>query len=234
MHRGVGHPAVAARGLSVSLGGRDVLRDVSFTIHPGELVALVGPNGAGKTTLLRALLGLVERRGEVVVHGHRRRPAAFVAQRSTIDLEFPVTAVQVVATGRRALRRSLAWPGRDDRRAARRALTRVGLDGLEDRPLHALSGGQQQRVLLARALAQEPDVLLLDEPTAGLDAATTRSLCDLLDGLAGEGAAIVAACHDLPLVRSRFARCLTLNAGLVGDGDPDDVLAPSGLERLLF
>jgi ABC-type Mn2+/Zn2+ transport system ATPase subunit len=234
MHDGVGHPAVAAHGLGVAYGERPALREVTFTVEPGELVALVGPNGAGKTTLLRSLMGLVPRTGTVVVHGRRPRAAAFVAQRSETDLDFPATVLQLVLTGRRALRGPLRRPGRADGQAARRALARVGIDGLEQRGLREVSGGQLQRALLARALVQEADVLLLDEPLTGLDPPTTESICDLLERLAHEGRTIIASTHDLPLVRTRFARCLAVNGRLVADGPPREVLSPEGLEALLL
>lgn len=234
MHRGVGHPAVAARRLHVAYAQRPALTNVSFAIARGESVALVGPNGAGKTTLLRALLGLVPRSGDVVLHGRRARPAAFVAQRTELDLDIPATVAQLVATGRRALRGRRSWPDRADRHAAARAMARVGLDGLEHRGLRELSGGQMQRALLARALVQDADILLLDEPLTGLDTTTTQSICDLLDALALAGRTIIASSHDLALVRARFARCLTVNVQLIGDGHPADVLAPAGLEQLLF
>jgi manganese/iron transport system ATP-binding protein len=208
-----------ARALGVRYGSSIALEEVSVRLHPGERVALVGPNGAGKSSLLRALLGLVPHTGQVLLGD-----VAFVPQRQDIDLDFPITVAQVVAMGRRRLGR--------DRRAVARALARVGLDGLERRSLSTLSGGQAQRVFIARALAQEAGVLLLDEPLTGVDAATTQSLLELFARLAGDGAALLVSTHDLELVRRAFARCIALNRRIVGDGDPGDVLGPAGLERL--
>lgn len=237
MHGLADQPALVVDALSVRYGGRPALRDVTFHVHPGELVALVGPNGAGKSTLLHSLMGQVAHEGDVVVHGRsarRRRATAvgFVPQRQAVDLDFPITVGQVVAAGCGRLR----WPGSEcravRRRRVARALARVGLDGLEKRPLNALSGGQAQRVFLARALAREVDVLLLDEPLTGVDTTTTHALVDLFAALADQGAALLLATHDLALVRDRFARCLTLNRSLLGDGAPRDVLAPDALPRI--
>lgn len=239
MH-GVGHPpepALRLRDVHVHYGETHAVRNANVVVQPGELVALVGPNGAGKTSLLRAILGLTPYTGDVVVHGRscgsgRRTSIAYVPQRSDVDLDFPMTLGQVVASGRRALRRSWQRPGRADRQAAARALSRVGLDGLEHRALTELSGGQVQRGFIARALAQEADVLLLDEPLTGVDALTTDALLELFARLAADGAALVVTTHDLPLVRGHFARCLALNGAIVADGAPAEVLAPTELERV--
>lgn len=232
MHDGVGdEAALALKAVTVRYGRTVAVEGATLAVDQGELVALVGPNGAGKSTLFRAALGLVRYEGEIVVHQTRRRGVAFVPQRLEVDLDFPITAGQVVATGRRAVSGRIARASGDDRRAVARCLTRVGLDCLERRPLGSLSGGQVQRVLIARALAQEPSVMLLDEPLAGVDAAVTGSLVDLFMRLSEDGAAIVVSTHDLALVRARFARCIAINRTIVGDGRPGDVLAPAGLER---
>lgn len=221
--------ALEVHGLGVRYGAVQALRDVDVAVARGELVALVGPNGAGKTSLLRAVLGLVPHTGRVAV---RARRAALVPQRHDVDLGFPITVDQVVLAGRRPFRRLWARPGTDDRRAARRALARVGLDGFERRALGELSGGQLQRAFLARALAQEAEVLLLDEPLAGVDTGTAGALVDLFERLARDGTALLASTHDLALARRRFERCVALHGRVVGDGHPDEVLSPAGLERL--
>jgi ABC-type Mn2+/Zn2+ transport system ATPase subunit len=211
--------------VGVRYGSTVALQGVSLALDPGELVALVGPNGAGKSSLLHAVLGLVPCIGEVVLGD-----VAFVPQRQDVDLDFPITVEQVVAAGRRPFRRRRHRAA--DRQAVTRALARVGLDGLERRSLASLSGGQAQRVFIARALAQEAGVLLLDEPLTGVDAATTQSLLELFARLAGDGAALLVSTHDLELVRRAFARCVALNRRIVGDGHPREVLGPAGLERL--
>jgi len=230
MHEGL-EPALFLDAVTVRYGRTVAVENASLAVAHGELVALVGPNGAGKSTLFRAALGLLPFEGRIVVHQIRRRGVAFVPQRLDVDLDFPITAGQVVATGRRALRSRGLPSWSRDRQAIARCLTRVGLGGMGRRPLGSLSGGQVQRVLIARALAQEPTVLLLDEPLAGVDVAVTESLVDLFARLADEGAAIVVSTHDLALVRARFSRCIAINRSIVGDGQPATVLAPAGLER---
>lgn len=219
MH-GIGdEPAVQTRSLSIRYGRRTALRDVTLTVQAGELVALVGPNGAGKTSLLHALAGALRFEGEAVVHGR----LALVPQRAELDPEFPITVGQVVAT---------AWRGRGrDRQAVHRALARVGLDGLERRPIAELSGGQLQRCLLARAIAAEPHVLLLDEPLSGVDAQTASAVLGVVDAMCAAGATALVSTHDLALVRERFPRCVCLSATIVGDGAPEEILDPAGVER---
>jgi len=238
-------PLLQAHGLQVDLGGRRVLDDVELALHAGEAVALVGLNGAGKTTLLRALAGLVGGRGEVVVHRQHchhdrlRRPrhagtVAYVAQRSTARWDLPVSVLDAVLSGRHRFRR----PGRRwssaDREAALAALDRMGVVDLARRSVGQLSGGQAQRVLLARGLAQEPEVLLLDEPLAGLDAPAVAALVATLLELCGSGLAVLCALHELDVARAAFPRTLALSGGrVVGDGTSGEVLSATGLERLL-
>jgi ABC-type Mn2+/Zn2+ transport system ATPase subunit len=228
VHGVADEPAIQARALSARYGAHVALRDVSFALEPGQLVALVGPNGAGKSTLLRCLLGVQRCEGAIVLHGR----AAFVPQRADVDLDFPLTVEQLVRSGRRILRRAWRHAGAADRQATARALARVGLDGLERRTLRELSGGQAQRALLARALVSDAHVLLLDEPLAGVDVSVCEALCELFAALAAGGTTLLLATHDLELVRRRFERCLALNRTLVADGAPADALAPHGLERL--
>jgi ABC-type Mn2+/Zn2+ transport system ATPase subunit len=231
VHDGIAESALSLRDVTVRYGETLAVDGLSFSVGQGELVALVGPNGAGKSTVFRAALGLVPYRGRIVLHETRRHAVAFVPQRIDVELDFPITVGQVVQTGRRALGRRQAYRSAAGAQAVERCLVRVGLEGLERRPLETLSGGQLQRTLVARALAQEPSVMLLDEPLAGVDPAISVSLIDLFERLAAEGVAIVVTTHDLALVRERFTRCIALNTRLVGDGSPAEVLAPEGLER---
>lgn len=238
MHGVDDEAAIVAEHVGVRYGQTVALRDASLAVAPGERVALVGPNGAGKSSLMHAMLGLVAHTGEVILHGRAagrraRTNVAFVPQRHAVDLAFPITVSQLVAAGRRPFARFARRAGARDRQAVARALSRVGLDGLERRPLDSLSGGQVQRAFVARALAQEADVLLLDEPLAGLDVATTDALLELLDALCDAGAAVLLSIHDLALVRARFTRCVALQGTVVGDGAPADVLSAAGLERML-
>ncbi len=243
MHGALDEPALALRDVAVRYGEVEALAPVSLEVEPGELVALVGPNGAGKTSLLRAVLGLVPHRGEVVIHGRscdrrgHRLAAAYVPQRLDLDLGFPITVEQVVACARRPFRPTWRRPPAvrrraavRDRQAVSRALSRVGADGLERRSIGALSGGQLQRVLLARALAQEADVLLLDEPLTGVDEPTSAALVDLLETLAADGVALLVSTHDLALVRARFGRCVALSGRVVADGPPPEVLRAAVVE----
>lgn len=226
--------------MTVHYGRRCALRDVSLALDRGEAVALVGLNGAGKSTLMRMLAGLQPGQGVVQVHPahchHRPRaaPVAYVAQRSTARWDLPMTVLDVVLAGRHLFRRCGRGFGPKDVAAAVTALDRLGVADLRRRPVGELSGGQAQRVLLARALAQEPDVLLLDEPLAGLDAAASEALIDTLDGMVTAGLAVLCALHELHVARAAFSRTVALARGrVVGDGPSADVLGAGGLERLL-
>jgi ABC-type Mn2+/Zn2+ transport system ATPase subunit len=229
-------PALVVRSLSVRYGATAVLGGVSFALGRGEVVALVGPNGAGKSTLYRALVGLVAHDGEVAMHGrtchHRssRVQAAYVPQSSDVDLSFPITVGEVVAAGRRRFLRARRFARPSDLAAVSDALDRVGLAGFGARAIGALSGGELQRVYLARALAQDADILLLDESFSGVDEPGTAALLGLLDELAADGASVLVATHDLALARRRFDRALALNGRLVADGHPRVVLDDPCLE----
>jgi ABC-type Mn2+/Zn2+ transport system ATPase subunit len=238
------HPAPAAfppahlevDGLSVryAFDAPLALADVGFAVPEGTRVAVVGPNGAGKSTLFKAMVGLLPvAAGRVLVHGvpfgHNQDCVAYVPQREAIDWRFPVSVLDVVLMGRFGHMGWLRWPGRADRAAARAALARLGLADLADRPIGDLSGGQQQRVFLARALAQEPHILLMDEPFAGVDATTQEVVLDLLDDLSAGHVTVLVATHDLHLARARFEWVLLLNHGLVAYGPPEAVFTPDHL-----
>jgi manganese transport system ATP-binding protein len=230
--------ALEVRGLTVRYGDVPAVVDVSFALEAGQVVALVGPNGAGKSTLYRALVGLVPHDGLVLLHGEacdrrsRGTRAAYIPQSNAVDLSFPVTVGEVVLAGRRRFLRARRFARPADRAAVTDALARVGLSGVERRPIGMLSGGELQRVYLARALAQEADVLLLDEALSGVDRPGTRDLLELFDRLAGDGATILVATHDLALARHRFTRCLALNRHLVADGPPMAALDGRRLEAV--
>lgn len=213
------------------------LSDASFSVHAGELVAVVGPNGAGKSTLFKALAGFVDHSGDVVVHGKQchhleRQSIAYIPQQTDIDLRFPITVAEVVMAGRRRFHGRRMRTTQQDVNQVLACLSQVDLEGMEDRSLATLSGGQVQRVMLARALAQEADVLLLDEALSGVDAVHTGELISLFENLASSGTSILVSTHDLSLVRQRFQRCLTINKRLVGDGNPTHELADNKLEAL--
>lgn len=213
------------------------LSDATFSVNAGELVAVVGPNGAGKSTLFKALAGFVDHDGDVVIHGQQchhleRQSIAYIPQQSDIDLRFPITVGEVVMAGRRRFHGRRMRTTRQDISNVLTCLSQVDLEGMEDRSLATLSGGQVQRVMLARALAQEADVLLLDEALSGVDAVHTDEMISLFENLAAAGTSILVSTHDLSLVKRRFSRCLTVNKRLVGDGAPAHELADSKLETL--
>lgn len=196
-------PAVAIRNLDFSFGRTEVLREVSLEIAPGDFACIVGPNGGGKTTLLRLMLGLLTPdRGEVRIFGRppgeARATMAYTPQHLLFDPDFPVTAMDVTLMGRLTGGMHLRY-NRKDRQAARHALEEVDLAELANRPFSSLSGGQRQRVLIARALASQPDVILLDEPTASLDPHTENELHRLLHDL-NERMTLVMVSHDVGFV----------------------------------
>ncbi|MDW8124218.1 MAG: metal ABC transporter ATP-binding protein [Geminicoccaceae bacterium] len=229
-------PALEVRGLFVAYDDRTVLEGVDFRAEAGSLVGIVGPNGAGKSTFLKAVLDLVPRlSGAIRVFGRpldkRAGLVAYVPQRASLEWDFPITAVEVVAMG---LYRRIGWfrPVRKHHlRTALARLERVGLADLADRPVGELSGGQRQRLLLARALAQDARLYLLDEPLAGIDAASERLVLDLFAELRAGGATVVVVHHDLDTVADRFEEVLLLNRRAIAFGPPSRVLTAANLAR---
>jgi manganese/zinc/iron transport system ATP- binding protein len=225
---------LSVRDLSVAYGDLPVLDDVSIDVPPGSMTAIVGPNGAGKSTLLKAALDLVPRRsGTVTFFGHSfaamRRRVSFVPQRAAVDWDFPATALDVVMMGLYADIGLFRFARRRDRERARAALDRVGLADLATRQIGRLSGGQQQRVFLARALVQDADLTLLDEPFAGVDASTEQAIIDVLKGLNDTGRTIVAVHHDLGSVEGTFDRVVLLAGRLVASGPTPEVFTRENL-----
>ena len=230
-----GQPAVEVRNLYVAYGHRPVLRGVRLAVPPGVLAAFVGPNGAGKSTLFKAILGLVKpASGSVRIFGQpvdrQRRRIAYVPQRELIDWDFPATVEDVVLMGRVPRLGWLRWPGPRDRERVREALAEVGMVAYARRPLAALSGGQQQRVFIARALAQEADLLLLDEPYAGVDAATQEVIRRLLARLRDRGKTILVVDHDLSGI-DHYDRVALINGRVIAFGPPAEVMTPDNLRQ---
>jgi len=222
-----GAPTVSANDLSVSFDGREALSELSFELSAGTFAGVLGPNGAGKTTLLRALLGTLEPRGSVRLEG----VTAYVPQVGAVDAAFPVDALGVVLMGRYP---RLGWrrrPGAEDRRRSREILEQVGLTEEARVSFGALSGGQRQRALVGRALAQEGDVLLLDEPLTGVDAPSAALLLEVFEAQRAAGRTVVMTTHDLAQAARVCSRLLLLNRSLVADGSADDVLRPQVLQR---
>ena len=227
-------PALVLDDVSVTYGQRAALDGVTGVVPPGSSVGLIGPNGAGKSTLLKAILGLVPlQRGRIEILGRSpqdaRRDVAYVPQSESLDPEFPISALGVVLMGRY---REVGWvrrPGRADRRLAAEALDRVGLtDRARDR-FGTLSGGQRQRVLLARAIAQQSSLLLLDEPFNGVDAATQDLLLEVLADLRGEGVAVVMSTHDLAVAHLACGEACVLNRHQIAFGPTEVALTPRHL-----
>jgi zinc transport system ATP-binding protein len=221
--------AVELRGVSFAYpGGQPVLRDVDLAVSPGEFVAIAGPNGGGKTTLLRITLGL-ERpsSGETKLFGEpassfsRRETLGYLAQRSQLNIEAPATVREVVAAGRLAAGGLIGPLRRRERAIVDESIERVGLTALASRPLRQLSGGQQQRAFIAKALAGEPSLLVLDEPTAGVDAPAQEALAGLLARLHQElGVTILYVSHEFGAVEHHVQRLVLVRGGIVFDGPP--------------
>ncbi|HEX7071307.1 MAG TPA: metal ABC transporter ATP-binding protein [Rhodothermales bacterium] len=230
--------AIEVRDLTVAYRDQPVLWDVDLTVPAGVLMAVVGPNGAGKTTLIKALLDLLKpAAGEVRFFGEpyrrQRRRVAYVPQRGSVDWDFPTNALDVVAMG---LYGRIGWirrVGRSHRTLARQALTRVGMEAFADRQISQLSGGQQQRVFLARALVQDADVYLMDEPFQGVDATTERAIVQILRDLRNRGRTVVVVHHDLQTVPEYFDHALLLNVRKIASGPVDEVFTDENL-RLTY
>ena len=217
------------RDLSLGYDGRAVLEGLSLTIERGEFLALLGPNGAGKTTLLRGMLGLIPALAGQIEYGFDRlaHPPGYVPQRETLDPIFPLTVFEVVLMGTYARLAPLQKVGQRERQLATTYLAQVGLAQLANRPFWALSGGQKQRVLIARALAVEPEILMLDEPTSGVDPGATAAIMDLIARLNHDrGLTVVLVSHHLRLVRSLVRSIIWVEEGHATKGLTEKMLAP--------
>jgi ABC-type Mn2+/Zn2+ transport system ATPase subunit len=226
--------AVDVREVVAGYGSDTALDGVSFTIEPGCLAGLVGPNGSGKSTLMKVVLGLHRAwRGEVRIFGdlHRARRGAvgYTPQAELVDWNFPVTVGDVVLMGRYGRLGLIRRPSRGDRAVAAAALERVRMHDLSKRLIGELSGGQQRRVLIARALAQQADLLLLDEPFTGLDATAQHDLIQLFKELSAEGKTLFVATHDLSCVAEDFDHAVLLNRRVIAFGRPEDVFTEENL-----
>jgi len=222
-------PIIEVRHLTVSYGTRPALLDVSVSIEPDQLVGVIGPNGSGKSTLIKVILGFIRPDvGEVFIAGQDVQKAkgrvAYVPQRGAVDWDFPITVREVALMGRY---QQIPWhrsPRKEDRDAALEALEMVRMSDFADRQIGQLSGGQQQRVFLARALAQGADILLLDEPFAGVDAATERAILEVLERAKTAGKTLVVVHHDLTTAAEYFDKLILLKQRLYAYGTPQAVL----------
>jgi ABC-type Mn2+/Zn2+ transport system ATPase subunit len=213
--------------LTVKYNGKYALEDVSFSVQQGERVAIVGPNGAGKSTLFQALVGLLHpTSGTLNANGAE---FGYVTQRSVVDWSFPVTVHDTVMMGRIAKMGWLRWQRPHDREIVRQCLSQVGMLEYANTQIAQLSGGQQQRVFIARALAQEATILLMDEPFSGVDAPSTEAIMEIVEHLPDHGVTVLVSTHDLNLAAERFDRLALLNRHMIAYGPPQEVINSQSL-----
>ena len=230
-------PLVELKHVTFGYGAEPVLDDISLHLHPGQFAAVVGPSGAGKTSLLKLILGTLQPiTGEIYMRGHSqpgqaRTQIGYVPQLTAVDWNFPVTVAEAVLMGR--VRRSgvWPWPSAEDKASLHAILEQLGIDGLAGRHIRDLSGGQQQRVFLARALISRPDLLVLDEPTTGVDLRTAESVLHLLAELNCNGMSILISTHDLNTAASHLPWVICLNRRVIAQGPPDEVFTVETLNE---
>ncbi len=227
---------IQVEGLTVNYGVSCALFDITFTIDPGKMVAIVGPNGAGKSTLLKAMAGLVKPTSGYAYFFNQpfkkvRERVAYVAQRSSIDWNFPITAFDVVLMGRYRKLGFFKWARHADKEAALSVLDLLGMKELKHRQISQLSGGQQQRLFLARALLQEAEVYLLDEPFAGVDLSTEKLLIEVMTKLKNEGKTLIVVHHDLNTVPDYFDEVILVSTSLVAAGAVQEVFTEDNILR---
>ena len=234
----IARTAIDVRDLTVAYRDKPVLWDLDVAVPRGVLMAIVGPNGAGKTTFIKAVLGLIRiAAGQVRFFGgtyeEKRHLVAYVPQRGSVDWDFPTSVLDVVMMG---LYGRLGWirrPGKKERRLAMEALEKTGMDSLADRQISQLSGGQQQRVFLARALVQDAEIYLMDEPFQGVDATTERAIIDLLRQLRAGDKTVVVVHHDLQTVTDYFDHVMLLNVRRIASGPVTEAFTEENL-RLTY
>jgi manganese/iron transport system ATP-binding protein len=233
IHHQPNQPILAVQHITVRYNGQVALEDITFHLHEGERVAVVGPNGAGKSTLFKVVSGVLQPgSGEVNIFGSRPRGhvcIAYIPQRSQVDWNFPVSVADVVMMGRSAKLGPLNWPHKNDWEHVQRALETVELSDLAARQIGQLSGGQQQRMFIARALAQEAELMLMDEPLTGLDTPSQEGLLNLLDTLRDQKVTIMVATHDLDQAARHFDRIMLLNHRMIAFDRPQNVLQTDNL-----
>ncbi len=226
-------PILEVNELSIRYDGHFALENISFHLHAGERVAVVGPNGAGKSTLFKVVAGVLPpSSGEVKISGYGPRGhicIAYVPQRSQVDWRFPANVADVVMMGRIGQIGFFRWPRRSDWDTVHAALEAVDMNSLANRQIGELSGGQQQRAFLARALAQEAELVLMDEPLNGLDAPSQEAILTLLEKLRQQKITVMVATHDLGQAASHFDRVMLLNRRLIRFGPPQEVLTSENL-----
>jgi manganese/iron transport system ATP-binding protein len=227
-HHELNKPVLDVQNITVRYNGRVALEDITFHLHAGERIAVVGPNGAGKSTLFKVVAGVLQPSvGEVNIFGSRPHGhvcIAYIPQRTQVDWSFPVNVADVVMMGRSAKLGLLNWPRKRDWEYVYRALEIVELSNLAKRQIGQLSGGQQQRMFIARALAQEAELMLMDEPLSGLDTPSQEGLLNLLDTLRDQDVTVMVATHDLDQAARHFDRLMLLNRRIIAFDLPQNVM----------
>lgn len=227
---------ISIKGLSVSYDKKRVLTNIYLDIHAGNVYGVIGPNGAGKSTLFKAILGLLEPdSGEILINGapiqKQRKQVVYVPQKDDVDWQFPATVMDVVMMGRYPHKGVFQKLDKEDKQLAIKALEDVGILSLQDRQIGELSGGQQQRVFLARALCQEAEIFLLDEPFVGVDVTTEERIIEILRNLAEKGKTLLVVHHDLSSVQTYFDKVIMLNQRLVAVGDTDSTFTDENIAK---
>jgi manganese/iron transport system ATP-binding protein len=228
-----GRPILRVEHLSVEYQSGLALDDISFELHTGERLAVVGPNGAGKSTLFKVIAGVLQSsRGLVEIAGHEpggHNCIAYVPQRSQVDWNFPATVADVIMMGRIGKLGFMRWPGKQDWKLVRDVLETVNLEDYAGRQISQLSGGQQQRMFIARALAQEAELMLMDEPLSGLDMPAQEDIFNIMDKLRERGVTVAVALHDIQTASERFDSVMLLNRRLVSLGTPEVAFSAKNL-----
>jgi manganese/zinc/iron transport system ATP- binding protein len=228
--------AIEVQNLSVSYLRKPAIKGVNLKIPKGNIVGIVGPNGAGKSTLLKAVLGLLPKdNGQVLISGRpwkeKLKDISYIPQKESFDWDFPVTVFDVVMMGRYTHLGIFQRPGENDKKIVNDSLKKVEMEKFSNRQIRLLSGGQQQRVFLARSLAQESEILLLDEPFVGVDAATEKAIFGIMQKLKAEGKTILVVHHDLGKVNEYFDYVILLNNYLIAFGKTETTFSPELLNR---
>ena len=227
---------VEVHDLTVAYEKKPVLWGIDLTLPAGQLIGIVGPNGAGKSTLIKAIMGLVPHTGGYIkIFGKDfeevRKRVSYVPQRESVDWDFPASVMDVVLMGRYGKLGLFKRPRKSDREAALESLRKVGLEQYGNRQISQLSGGQQQRVFLARALAQQADIYFMDEPFAGVDAATEKTILKILQDISAQGKSVIVVHHDLQSVQNYFNWVVMLNLRLTGSGPTEKVFTDDLLQE---
>lgn len=230
------NPSISIKGLSVSYDRKTVLSNIYLDIEPGQLYGVLGPNGAGKSTLFKSILGLIDiNSGRIEINGksikEQRKQMVYIPQRGEVDWQFPATVMDVVLMGRYPFKKMFQRLNEEDKKIALDSLEMMGIARFKDRQIGELSGGQQQRVFLARAICQQADIFLFDEPFVGVDITTEQKIIQILQKLASEGKTLLVVHHDLSTVRDYFDQVILLNQRLVVVGDTKTTFTDENISK---